>query len=202
MAEELIARIQHRADDPRTRTDTAHISVPPRFSPATASALAQSERRLGFSLPPFLGEVYQRVGNGGFGPGYGLIGLPGGFAHDEEKSIVELYQSYHVTSEDDPTWQWPDGLVPICDWGCAIFSCVDCNKGSIITFDPAEQPEGAPMALAFAQSHPTVAAWFEDWVNGVKLWDKMFERDPAGDFMGTNPFTRKPIVIQKRRLRR
>ncbi len=202
MAEDLIARIQDRAADPRTRTDQADIALPPRFPPASGAELARSERRLGFRLPPFLGEVYQQVGNGGFGPGYGLIGLPGGFAHDEGKSIVELYHEYHVDSPDDPSWQWPDGLVPVCDWGCAIFSCVDCHAGSVVTFDPGERPEGAPLKSAFAESHAKVAAWFEDWVNGVSLWDLMYERDPAGDKVITNPFTRKPLVIHKRRLRR
>jgi hypothetical protein len=202
MTEDLIARIQHRADDPLTRTDNAGIALPPRFPPVSGTELARSERRLGFRLPSFLAAVYQQVGNGGFGPGYGLIGLPSGFAHDDGKSIVELYESYHITSPEDPTWQWPDGLVPLCDWGCAIFSCVNCQAGSVITFDPGEQPEGAPMTLAFAQSHATIADWFEDWVNGIKLWDKMFERDLAGGQVLTNPFTREPMVVHKRRLRR
>ncbi len=198
----LISRIRARADNPRTRTDNVDIALPPRFGAVSASTLADTEQRLGFRLPSFLAEVYQQVGNGGFGPGYGVIGLAGGFAHDEGKCIVELYESYNVTSPQDPSWQWPAGLMPICDWGCAIFSCVDCYTGSIITFDPGEQPEGEPFSLAFAQSHPTVAAWFEDWVNGVKLWDKMFEHDPAGDRVITNPFNQKPFVVHKKRLRR
>lgn len=202
MTEKLIARIRHRTDDPTTRTDCSNISVPPRFPPVTPIELSLAERRLGFGLPPFLAEVYRGVGNGGFGPGYGLIGLPGGFTHDEGRSIVELYQSYHLTSLDDPTWQWPECLVPICDWGCAVFSCVDCHTGSIITFDPGEQPEGKSMTLAFAKSHPSVATWFEDWVDGIRLWDKMFEHNPAEDVELTDPFTREPLIIRKRRLRR
>ena len=144
MAEDLIARIQDRAADPRTRTDQADIALPPRFPPASGAELARSERRLGFRLPPFLGEVYQQVGNGGFGPGYGLIGLPGGFAHDEGKSIVELYHEYHVDSPDDPSWQWPDGLVPVCDWGCAtsLASIVMRVRSSHST--PASGRRGVP----------------------------------------------------------
>jgi hypothetical protein len=150
MADDLITRIQRRASNPRTRTDMADIPLPPQFAPISAAQLKRSEHRLGFPLPPFLAEVYQRVGNGGFGPGHGLIGLAGGFTHDRGKTIIKLYHSYHVKTPNDPTWQWPDRLVPICDWGCAIFSCVDCDRGSIITFDPGEQPEGGPMTLAFA----------------------------------------------------
>ncbi len=168
MPEDLITRIHRRAGDPRTRIGSADNALTPRFPPASARQLDDFEQRFGFRLPWFLAHVYQRVGNGGFGPGYGLIGLPGGFSHDEGKSIVELYESY----QEYPRWQWPDGLVPICDWGCAIFSCVDCQSGSIVTFDPNQLHEGAPMTLAFAVSHASVAAWFEDWVNGVKLWTR------------------------------
>src|SRR5437763_11278632 len=91
MIEQLIVRIQRRADDPRTRTDNADVVLPPRIPPVSDPALARSEQRLGLRLPSFLGEVFRQVGNGGFGPGYGLIGLPGGFAGDVGKSIVELY---------------------------------------------------------------------------------------------------------------
>jgi hypothetical protein len=201
MTEELIARIQHRADQPSTRTDHAEISVPPRFAPVTAVELARAEQELGFGLPPFLAQVYRRVGNGGFGPAYGLIGLPGGFAHDEGSSIVELYDSYHSHYPNTPDWQWPERLVPICNWGSAIFSCVDCHTGSIITFDPGQQPEGEPMTLAFAKSHSDVAAWFDDWVNGIGIWDKMYEHDPAHDKEIIDPFTRKRMVVRGKRFR-
>jgi hypothetical protein len=201
MADDLIARIRRRADDPRIRTDSADISLTPRFQPVTASVLSQAERRLGFRLPPFLSEVYRKVGNGGFGPGYGLIGLPGGYA-DEGRSIVELYQSYRAPAPNDPDWQWPEWLVPVCNWGCAIFSCVDSRSGAVHTFDPNSLEPGVPMALAFAESHASVAAWLDDWANGVQLWDKMFEHDPEGDKPGINPFTSEPIVFRKMRLRR
>jgi len=42
--------------------------------------VATVESRLGFGLPPLLRELYTQVGNGGFGPGYGILGLEGGFA--------------------------------------------------------------------------------------------------------------------------
>ena len=44
----------------------------------TTSRSAQTERELGFKLPPLLRALYQQLGNGGFGPGYGLVGASGG----------------------------------------------------------------------------------------------------------------------------
>lgn len=202
MTNELLARIKQRADNPATRIDNCDTGIPPCFPPATAVDLALAERSLGFSLPLFLGEVYVGVGNGGFGPGYGLIGLPGGFTDDRGQSIVELYQLYHEATPDDPNWEWPGRLVPICHWGCAIYSCVDCDTRGVVSFDPGEQADGEPLNLAFAQSHSSIEAWFEDWVRGVKLWDKMYVRVPGDDLQITNPFTRETVIFPKRRLRR
>lgn len=49
------------------------------FPPATEEALLQVEERLGFAHPSVLRDLYLHIANGGFGPGYGLIGIPGGF---------------------------------------------------------------------------------------------------------------------------
>jgi hypothetical protein len=202
MSDDLIARIRQRADDPRTRTDSFDPGFPPRFPPATDASLTDAERRLGFALPPFLAAVYLRVGNGGFGPGYGLIGLPGGHTGDEGVSIVELYESRRVSDPHDLNWNWPEMVVPFCEWGCAIYSCVDCRSGGIQTLDPNALPPAGPMSRAFAQTHSSVVAWFEDWVKGVPIGDKMFEVDPDGDQTITNPFSGEPVTVRRRRLRR
>jgi SMI1 / KNR4 family (SUKH-1) len=202
MSDDLIPRIRQRADDPHTRTDSFGPGFPPRFPPASEATLADAERRLGFALPSSLAAVYVHVGNGGFGPGYGLIGLPGGYTGGENGSIVELYETRRNPDPSDTNWVWPEAVVPFCEWGCAIYSCVDCRLGSVQTFDPNALRPGEAISRAFARTHPTVAAWFEDWVNGVRFGDKMFERDPDGDRTITNPFTRQPAVIYGRRLRR
>src|SRR6266404_724628 len=33
---------------------------------------------------------------------------------------------------------WPERLVPICNWGCAVYSCVDCSTSEYLmtVFDP------------------------------------------------------------------
>jgi hypothetical protein len=50
------------------------------FPPATETQMLKTERQLGFALPPLLRLLYTQVANGGFGPGYGMIGAIGGFS--------------------------------------------------------------------------------------------------------------------------
>lgn len=206
MDRELLLHIQERAKDPKTRTDMAKVFVSPHFRAVTEEELHEAQSRLGFTIPVFLAEVYLLVGNGGFGPGYGLIGLPGGYLSGagDDMSVIELYEEHQMTDPEDPSWKWPPMLVPICDWGCAIYSCADCTSalGPVITFDPGSRRSGEPMSLCLAQSHPSVEAWFDEWTQGVRLWDKMFENDPEGARESINPVTKKRLIIPKRRLRR
>ena len=46
--------------------------------PAPPAAVAEAEELAGRSLPSLLRRLYLEVGNGGFGPGYGLLGLRDG----------------------------------------------------------------------------------------------------------------------------
>ena len=48
----------------------------PPLKPASVDAVEAAERRFGHAFPSLLRRLYLEVGNGGFGPGYGIIGLP------------------------------------------------------------------------------------------------------------------------------
>jgi hypothetical protein len=48
------------------------------FPPATEQQIRETEQQLGFPLPPLLRLLYTQIANGGFGPGYGIIGVAGG----------------------------------------------------------------------------------------------------------------------------
>jgi hypothetical protein len=56
--------------------------------PATPEQVQASQRRLGFSLPVPLRQVVMQVANGGFGPGYGLLGLESGATDDKGRTAV------------------------------------------------------------------------------------------------------------------
>ena len=144
--------------------------------PLTEQQLSQSIEALGFQPNASLVEVLQTVGNGGFGPGYGLMGLAGGAADDTGKNAVELYGTFRQTDADDPLWVWPEKVLPICHWGCAIYSCVDCtsDSGGMVTWDPNQlENDGSaqeglfPLGISFEQ-------WIKDWGEGVDLSSKIY----------------------------
>jgi SMI1 / KNR4 family (SUKH-1) len=138
--------------------------------PATLDELAEAETLLGFRLPRLLGRMYTEVANGGWGPEYGANGLIGGARADLESGLVDWYRTMRAAGPDDedPAWPgWPEGLVAVCHWGCAIWSCVDCNSadGRVVRFDP--NPFGPESwSGAWTVERPTLADFLRDWLTG------------------------------------
>jgi hypothetical protein len=149
-----------------------------RLTPADPMRIAKDEVRLGFVFPPLLKQIYLQVGNGGFGPGYGLIGLTNGIPNDLGKTVPELYELFRSSDPNDPTWQWPRGLLPICDWGCAILSCIDCADSNfrMRIFDPNVH-EGDDWTDSFFEEAAAFEIWIKEWTSGTNLWDKMYGED-------------------------
>lgn len=149
--------------------------APARLQPADPNDVADDERQLGFSLPPLLKRVYTQIGNGGFGPGYGLIGLTNGVPDDTGKTGPAIYRQLRGVDPGDPNWTWPEGLLPICHWGCAILSCVDCANPDhrMRIFDPNVHGEGE-WADAFFEESPSFGQWIRGWASGVALWPLMY----------------------------
>jgi len=139
--------------------------------PAAADELAEAERQLGFSLPALLRRMYAEVANGAWGPGYGANGLIGGARADLDRGLVAWYRSMQDGGADpeEPAWPgWPEGLVAVCHWGCAIWSCVDCNSdvGRVIRFDPNDyvSPGCRSWSGAWTEERPTLADFLADWL--------------------------------------
>lgn len=67
------------------------------FSPATEDQIRETEQQLSFPLPPLLRLLYTEIANGGFGPGLGIAGTPGGFCitnprfDDPDHDLVQSY---------------------------------------------------------------------------------------------------------------
>ena len=150
---------------------------------ASAAEIASAESELGLRLPPFLRRVYAEVADGGFGPDHGLLRLRRGRATDEERGIVETYAMF----TEEPGW--PRMLLPICDWGCAIWSCLDCRSddGSVVT-SSNDDP--------LVDTGHDLRSWLRAWLEGRDLWKEMFE--PGIPAIGVNPFTRKPMALDRR----
>jgi len=174
MSELLIARIARRAADRRTQIDMGEHSVPRISAPLEELDAEASEQALGFSVPPLLKRLYKKVGNGGFGPGYGLIGLKNGAMDDQGRNAVDAYKSYASADPSDLSWTWPEGLLPVCHWGCAIYSCIDCKTDEypIVVFDP--NMHDSSWTQCFIPTNQNLEDWLGAWAAGTNLWDELY----------------------------
>jgi len=119
----LIEKIRSRASDPATIHDMAEgLSPAPKINPAiTLAEIQKLETELGFKFPQLLIDIYTGIGNGGFGPGYGLYTL------DEAKKL-------YLENMKDPSNEWEKGTFPLCTWGCDIHSFVDCLADGFVVY--------------------------------------------------------------------
>jgi len=124
--DEIIRHLKEQVVKATPRAD----GVPSAMPVATSDQIEAVEAKLGFELPPLLKRIYREIGNGGchLGPGYGLIGLPGGYDNDDGWNIVK------TTNDVSDGLEWWDRMVVVCDWGCCMISCVDCSDDDFTVF--------------------------------------------------------------------
>jgi len=161
----LIARIQTRIADPFQVIDDAMPTVRP---PATLAELERAEAALGFPIPPLLRRLFLEVGNGGFGPVYGLVGVPTIPPTPFQADIVVLYARYSESSPDEkPSWRWPHGVVPLISCGCNIMECVDFLHPPypLVLDDPNEYDWERPLAEQQKPIAASLANRLETWLN-------------------------------------
>jgi SMI1 / KNR4 family (SUKH-1) len=70
------------------------------FPPATERELKETERQLGFLLPPLLRLLYTQIANGGFGPGYGITGAIGGYPFSDISLRGDIAQAYYQAVDE------------------------------------------------------------------------------------------------------
>jgi hypothetical protein len=142
--------------------------------------LRESESQLGFPLPGFVRRLYTQVGNGGFGPGYGgVLGLLHGATDESNINAVDRYcgwQDWQPDPEDygvEPgdvvvPFKWPNRILAICHWGCAIYSCIDCNSEEVpvLRFRYDCYHPTMPITDFMKQEAPSFAAWLQAWLRG------------------------------------
>ncbi|HEX5105386.1 MAG TPA: SMI1/KNR4 family protein [Pirellulaceae bacterium] len=170
-AQGLIARIKERNADRKRATDGGiHPRKP--IAPVNAKALQAAERAIGFKLPELLRAIYLKVGNGGFGPGYGIMGIKGG-ARLDGCTLEKCYANMIKLETENGTWRWPRQLLPLANYGCGMWSCVDCayKKLPMILWDPNpldDDLEGAAArrnwAYSFWDQEKSLGTWLEGWL--------------------------------------
>lgn len=138
--------------DPHTKSvDT------PLADPLDDHAIAAAEARLGFALPPELRRLYTEIGDGGFGPGAGLLPL---------ERAVDIYLDRIA---NPPGWRgqtWPAQLLPFTGTEPGN-DCIDIGTGEIIYWDEEELADGPSDKVwrrSFKPDAPDLGAWLERWV--------------------------------------
>ncbi|MGW0503842.1 SMI1/KNR4 family protein [Micromonospora sp. NPDC003241] len=163
----LLARITARI-----RADDIADDLP---APLSQDAIARAEQRLGFRLHPLLAQLYGELANGGFGPDYQLLGLVDGADGDQ---AVDVYLTAR-TDDAGTEWAWPEGVLPILDWGCGMYACVDCRSvdGTVLLFEPNP---GDPDAAWYVDS-PSLHAWLTHYVEDTGWWNAAEAGEDPGD---------------------
>jgi hypothetical protein len=140
--------------------------------PVAAKALQAAERVIGAKLPELLRAIYLKVGNGGFGPEYGIVGIKGG-AKLDGYTLEACYQKMLKLEKENSVWRWPRQLLPVANYGCGMWSCVDCayQKLPMVLWDPNNLDadlDGADARLnwgnAFWDQGLSLKAWLEGWL--------------------------------------
>lgn len=144
-------------------------------APASPQQLAAAEAVFGHALPPILRQIYGAVANGGFGPGYGVMGVAGGVTDDQGETIESCYQALREDDPQDPTWQWDARWVPFCHWGCGVYSVVLCLPPYPVFYvDPGAKDPDMPMQSIVIPHKDTLDDWLRDWLDGNNLWNEVW----------------------------
>ncbi|WP_405979212.1 SMI1/KNR4 family protein [Streptomyces sp. NBC_00158] len=153
--EQLLEQV---ADRVRAAVREDGEALPEPLADGEAERAAQA---LGFALPPLLTALYTRIGDGGFGPEYGLLPL--------RQAIAE----YEAGRASD--WGWPEGVLPIADLGCGMSACVDCRSDTarILLFEP----NPGERDLAWYLKSPSLAGWLRDWLDGTGWFREEWDED-------------------------
>lgn len=175
---DLVVDLRHRLETEQPCEFSLAGTARP-AKPLSTRELKKAQGQLGFRLPAQLRDVYGLLANGGFGPGYGLIGLAGGVKSDVNTDVVEDYLLRRQPDDADPGWFWPAGVLAVCHWGCGIYSCIDCRtpEVQVLRFDP--NPVDEDWSVAWGLECTDMATWLRKWLAA----DEMFEAGtPDGSF--------------------
>jgi hypothetical protein len=128
---------------------------------ALSEAVLELEEALGCLLPPLLRRLFLEVANGGFGPRRGILGVRGhGLTYNGDwTDLLHVYRAFSPRMPREMLW--------LFDWGCAIWSLVDCSRpeGQMWVWDPNGAEDPSPANSLFRQAM-TPTDWLAAWLHG------------------------------------
>jgi hypothetical protein len=167
----LIEKLKERAYDQKRFIDVPEGFPHRVYPPVSLSQLAMAEQKLGFKLPPLLRRSYLEVGNGGFGPGFGLLALNNEGAKNYHLNLVDWY--LELMNHPHPDFPpWPRQFITVCDWGCGITSLLDWTNPlyPVLRFNGDMYDEG-PYENVMKVESASLQCWLEEWLMGSPLFE-------------------------------
>ena len=163
----LIERIRARIVEGRPNDQPGEwLPVQP---PVLPEALVAAEAQLGFRLPESLRRLYAEVGNGGFGPVFGLLPLTIASLGEAPAEAESELAGDHARLVRRYAGEWPAGLVPAFYCGCTVFEFVDCRDpaGPVVWFDEGSEELSE---LLNREAIPSLARRLEAWLASEQVW--------------------------------
>ncbi len=155
------------------------------YPPTSLEEIQWAEAGIGAKLPPLIREIFLQIGNGGFGPGWGITGLHTG-KKIYGKSFVEHVQNTvtdikaHLRESIETAERTPDAnpkyivqdkkhlenwnrlglnhLIWYCDWGCNLVTLVDFSNPEL----PIYLADGLDVG---EESSKTLRQWWRRWLD-------------------------------------
>ena len=178
--DDLVEKIRRRLAVAGQATD---LSDREPYPPTAPEHIAAAEAILGFRLPPILVRLYLEVGNGGFGPAYGLAGVDGCGADEGRNDLVALFQGQRSASWQEAFPRWPERILRIAYFGCGMHAAIDRGQvgDPVYLFEPSvEDEEQFPNALVPFERG--LEPWLRAWADGEDV-----TLPPAFDDSETSP---------------
>ncbi len=128
-------------------------------------------------MPPLLRRLFLEAANGGFGPRRGILGVRGhGLTYNGDwTDLLHVYRAFSPRMPREMLW--------LFDWGCAIWSLVDCSRpeGQMWVWDPNGAEDPSPANSLFRQAM-TLTDWLAAWLHGHAV--SQFGRRQRGEPIG------------------
>jgi SMI1 / KNR4 family (SUKH-1) len=134
--------------------------------PATFEEVQEFEQQSGLKLPEVLQRVYLEVGNGGFGPGDGLMRLKSGKNDPIHWEALDAYLCFIDKNLIEGERKWSQYFLPICSGGCDCLGIVDVRDERVgfVQYELLENLELLENIVEWKAL--SLKNWFEAWMNG------------------------------------
>jgi hypothetical protein len=152
--------------------------------PMSEAAVAKVEKTLGFRLPDDLRQLYREIGDGNFGPFFGIRRLSN-WAKDYLKLRADL--------EAERGHPWPADLLPLVYLNGRRI-CYDRESGAVVLWArPPKRCSAKKWDASFIPQAASLTEWLERWVD-TPTW---CEGGPEGGWQpGEQELERRAAVVR------